>query len=428
MQFNNRASSSKITRAKEMKKQINPSIKAQILRSAFILLALVAVSAIPFALAQSRSRGTAKRSVAASAIRVDRTLTFADRVAYQRAIEEVYWQHRIWPRNGGANAGPKPPLDKVMSQAQIEEKVEDYLRNSQALEDYWQRPITPDQLQAEMERMASHTKQPGVLREIFAALGNDPLVIAECLARPVLAERVITELYAHDSRFHGELKRRAEAELRTHPSVREMKQTSGMYTEMEWIKSDSADLVPGDAPGVVATPLWGVGPNVPQARGYSERHGGPDGVTMTSRKWQKSVQKLAKDLGDTKASDPSAQIKTGVLSPLREDEGHYYAVAVTNKGKDRLKLATVAWLKEPLRLWLAKAETQVPVTMAAVSANYALPVISGQSDNSISPVGCADDTWTATSTTSAPAARDNHTAVWTGSEMIVWGGTDGSGF
>src|SRR5947209_13783944 len=159
-------------------------------------------------------------STAASAIRADRTLTFADRVAYQRAIEEVYWQHRIWPK---ANAGPKPPLAKVMSQAQIEEKVEDYLRNSQALEDYWQRPITPDQLQAEIERMASYTKQPGVLREIFAALGNDPFVIAECLARPVLAERVITELYAHDQRFHGELKRRAEADLRTHPSVREMK-------------------------------------------------------------------------------------------------------------------------------------------------------------------------------------------------------------
>jgi hypothetical protein len=36
-------------------------------------------------------------SVAASAIQRNRTLTFADRVAYQRAIEEVYWHHRIWP-------------------------------------------------------------------------------------------------------------------------------------------------------------------------------------------------------------------------------------------------------------------------------------------------------------------------------------------
>src|SRR6266481_2981059 len=191
-----------------MKKQINPSIKAQILRSAFILLSLVAVSAIPFALAQSRSGGTAKRSVAASAIRANRTLTFADRIAYQRAIDEVYWQHRIWPK---ANASPKPPLPKVMSQAQTEEKVEDYLRNSQALETYWQRLITPDQLQAEMERMAQNTKQPEVLRELFGALGNDPFVIAECLARPTLAERLVTSFYAREQRFHGELRRRAES-------------------------------------------------------------------------------------------------------------------------------------------------------------------------------------------------------------------------
>jgi hypothetical protein len=33
-----------------------------------------------------------------------------------------------------------------------------------------------------------------------------------------------------------------------------------------------------------------------------------------------------------------------------------------------------------------------------------------------------DDTWTATSQASAPQARRFHTAVWTGSEMIVWGG------
>ena len=101
-----------------------------------------------------------------------RTLTFAERVAYQRAIEDVYWRHRIWPRNGGERPDPKPSLDAVMSQAQLEKKVEDYLRDSQALEDYWQRPISPDQLQAEMERIASHTKQPGVLREIFATLGT----------------------------------------------------------------------------------------------------------------------------------------------------------------------------------------------------------------------------------------------------------------
>src|SRR4029077_6962957 len=46
-----------------MKKQLNPTIKAHLIRSAFYLLLLLGVCAIPFALAQSRSRGTAKQSV-----------------------------------------------------------------------------------------------------------------------------------------------------------------------------------------------------------------------------------------------------------------------------------------------------------------------------------------------------------------------------
>ena len=42
-----------------------------------------------------------------------RTLTFAEHVAYQRAIEEVYWRHRIWPKQ---RPDPKPSLDAVISQ------------------------------------------------------------------------------------------------------------------------------------------------------------------------------------------------------------------------------------------------------------------------------------------------------------------------
>ena len=37
------------------------------------------------------------------------------------------------------------------------------------------------------------------------------------------------------------------------------------------------------------------------------------------------------------------------------------------------------------------------------------------------------NSWTTTSTASAPAARSSHTAVWTGGEMIVWGGFGDSG-
>ena len=196
-------------------------------------------------------------------------LSFQQRVAYQQAIEEVYWRHRIWPKE---RPDPKPSLDAVMSQAKLEKKVAGYLRKSQMLDDYWQQPITAEQLQAEMDRMAQHTKQPEVLRELFAVLGNDPLVIAECLARPVLSER--------------------------------------------------------------------------------------------------------------------------------------------------LQFAAVEWRKEPLESWGAGAQNQMPNVVATATANYTLPAISDQ------PSGCIDDSWTATSLTNEPSARELHTAVWTGSEMIVWGGAD----
>ena len=55
-------------------------------------------------------------------------------------------------------------------------------------------------------------------------------------------------------------------------------------------------------------------------------------------------------------------------------------------------------------------------------AAYSLPKISGADD-----FPCTNDMWTATSTTNTPAGRFLHTAVWTGSEMIVWGGLGAGG-
>jgi len=347
------------------------------------------------------------------------TLTFEERVSYQRAVEEVYWRHRIWPRDRGEGPDPKPSLDAVMSQAQLEKKVAEYLRNSQALEDYWQRPITAEQLQAEMDRMAQHTQQPEVLQALFEAQRNDHFLIAECLARPAMSDRLLTNCYAFDQRIHGGLKQRAEADLQSNPAVEQMKQMSGKYSEIELIKSDGAH---------------GKG-----NRDLAHR------ITLNSHEWDETLQKLAAPFAKTNppsgkfvdatvasgassarrvpaATDPKAfptakgasitQIKTGVLSSLQEDESRYYATAVINKAKDHLELATVSWLKEPFESWQAKAESQVPTGPAAPSRNYTLP--------NIAEGGCIEDTWTATA--GAPSARSNHTAVWTGSEMIVWGG------
>ena len=54
--------------------------------------------------------------------------------------------------------------------------------------------------------------------------------------------------------------------------------------------------------------------------------------------------------------------------------------------------------------------------------------IDGDSLNTGGRYNPSTDSWTATSTTNAPAGRLGHTAVWTGSEMIVWGGWGDIGY
>src|SRR5207247_4686321 len=150
--------------------------------------------------------------------------------------------------------------------------------------------------------------------------------------------------------------------------------------------------------------------------------------------WADSVQKLAAtfDLAESQSitgRDPAIAggrsslserlgvtlnqtVPMGKLSPLREDETTYHATAVIEKSNDHLKLATVSWRKAPLESWLATAESQVRDAMAVPRASYTLTEIPSG--------GCIDDTWRATS--GPPDGREGHTAVWTGSEMIIWGG------
>src|SRR5262245_11241445 len=67
-----------------MKKQINPSIKAHFIRSAFYLVLLIAVCAIPFALAQRRS--AIKRKISAPGVNAQSFLTTSNTSATRRSV------------------------------------------------------------------------------------------------------------------------------------------------------------------------------------------------------------------------------------------------------------------------------------------------------------------------------------------------------
>src|SRR5436305_810830 len=341
-------------------------------------------------------------------------LTFEERVSYQRAIEDVYWRHRIWPRDRGERPDPKPSLDAVMSQAQLEKKVADYLHNSQALEDYWQRPITAEQLQAEMDRMAKHTKQPEVLHELFEALGNDPFVIAECLARPELAERLLADSLAN-----------------------QVKQTSQTYNQIGAATvsyrlptiSDPADGCTDDtwaATSVINAPLariehtaiwtgsemivWG---GIDDSLNYLNTGGRYNPATdswMTTSTTDAPTPRIA----HTAVWTGSEMIGWGGHDGTFSNSGGRYdpttngwtATSMTNTPVGRGS-HTAVWSGGEMIIWAGYNDS---IGVLNTGGRYAL----------------STNSWTATGTTNAPIGRANHTAVWTGSEMIVWGGSNGS--
>lgn len=89
-----------------------------------------------------------------------------------------------------------------MPEGSIARKVEDLLRQSVALESFWNRPVTREALERELARIERDTLMPERLAELYAALGNDRLLLLECLARPSLVERRVRSLYAFDARIH----------------------------------------------------------------------------------------------------------------------------------------------------------------------------------------------------------------------------------
>jgi N-acetylneuraminic acid mutarotase len=290
-----------------------------------------------------------------------RHLDYADRVAYQRAIEDVYWRHRIWRKQ---RPDTKPPLDAVMSQAAIEQKVADYLRDSERQEK--QTPITPARLQAEMERMAQHTRQPEVLRELFAALGNDPFVIAECLARPVLVGRL---------QFSTAEERREAAEPRGDGAREQSSIVMAAATT-----NYSLPAVTGQPSECTAS--W-IATSTTDA---------PAGRKNHTAVWTGSEMIVWGGWNVT-----NTPFNTGGRYNPSTDS--WTPTSTTNAPSARNN-HTAVWTGTEMIVW----------------GGFPGTISTGGRYNPIT------DTWTATSTTNAPAGRANHTAVWTGSEMIVWGG------
>ena len=293
-------------------------------------------------------------------------ISLPSRVTLQRAVDEVYWRHTVWPAAGGE---AKPSFAAVTSPDATRLKVEEMLRKSDALGRLWRQEIDGQMLQAEINRMVRGSRNPEMLREIFDSLNNDPQLIAEALARPVLVERLIRNFYANDKRLQAD--------------------SPGQGFDEWWLRvKGDFSARPAAVEGVYRLPAVEAAAAASPANTWRPMSALPAATGTAVWTGSEMIVWGGKDSGSRYNPATDTWQPTSTINAPSSRSRH-----------------TAVWTGTEMIIWGG----------CNLSGSFCGEATGGRYD----PL---TDTWTPTSNTDAPRARREHTAVWTGSEMIIWGG------
>ena len=332
-----------------------------------------------------------------------RGLTFGDRVRAQEAIERVYYSHQI---------GATKPFEKAVPREVIEAKVRRYLKLSVALENLWNAPVTAAMLEGETTRIARRTRMPERLSEIYAALGNDSIVFEECFARQVIVDRLARDYFASDRRIHAAA--RTEAETLREQLV-------------------SGALAPGAAHPrrSLVTVRQGSGDEPPSSEST-------DALRRRSEGAPRTLELSPDEFRRFRARAPD---EPGVIGPVVDHRDRFTISVVLVESDESVEIATFEIPKVEWSDWWDDAGVRFDETDAHQVAEFGrmLPTPTGRPTVSASgrhmgvatddstdhlaggPMSC-DGSWESGGLDDVPEQRYLHTAVWTGTRMIVWGG------
>ncbi len=381
-----------------------------------------------------------------------RQLVYEDRLEAERAILAVYHAHQ---------EGTRRRFEEAVPHDLIEKRVRTSLKQSAALAEIWSTPVTSDALQREWARIRRGSRMPERLTEIVEALGNDGILVQESLVRPVLVDRMARAFYAFDRRFHlgaleeaGEI-RRALSTGALDPALPHPRRTAVTIRRAEPGEPTGASPEPstsGAEPGAFLVPAV-------------HKHGRPPSQASDRAATSSHVVDLpAQEFPRWRARAPRV---VGEPGEVREDREGFNIEVVLDEDGSGFTLATYTVPKRAWDDWWAEVEPdldewsvgtvalddRIPADHAALlDRRYLLSTSTIETatlrpsrfpptdrsseqfstNNSTSPgiesaPPCiADDVWDNGLLGAMPDPRTDHTAVWTGSEMIVWGGFGGS--
>jgi hypothetical protein len=324
--------------------------------------------------------------VCLSAEALARDLSFAERVKAQEAIERVAYSHRV---------GATRAFEAVVTREVLERKVRTYLKQSAALETVWGTAVSAEALAHELRRILRSSQAPDRLQEVFRALGGDSVLIQECFVRPVLVNRLARNFLSNDARFQASAR----------GSIEEMRRR---------VRRDpGATPVPGIDRRVVNVVVRG------ESGPPAGRAGAPesDWDIAEGAYWHRVSRPEFERL---RALAPADAGEVGGVADrpdgfdfqvLLEATGHSFRVAI-------YRVVKVSWDE-----WWRGTEGRLN-DLAVKSVAQPIDPLPPQDSPSSSPSArCVeDDTWVSEGLDNPPAAGAGGVAVWTGTEMLTWGG------
>ena len=114
-------------------------------------------------------------------------------------LDELKWTYNLWPKE---NKTPKPTFSEIVNPELIRYSILENLKMEAVLLDTFNFEVTPEMLQHDLDRMASNTKDPKRLKELFAVLNNDSMSIVQCVSKPYLVLNKLGSQYSFNNTVH----------------------------------------------------------------------------------------------------------------------------------------------------------------------------------------------------------------------------------
>lgn len=297
-------------------------------------------------------------------------------------LNELKWSYNLWPKE---NKSPKPLFSEVVDIDKIRQSVHKNLKMETVLAKRFNFSITPAMMQHDLDRMARQTKDAKRLKELFSVLNNDPKTIAQCVSRPYLVQKKLDNQFNYNKLIHAEVKQKAQAELDTY-------------------------LLSGNADDTTARI------NIVTYKLLSDDEKSLD-TELSSREINK------KKVVELDAEEFENRVKKNQNKNLQEHKTSFIYTEIIEEAQNSIKVKVLQWKKNSQNDWLSGL-SDINYLPISKKYKYSLPIIFSKEKKALNTKAAVIDKW---ERGGFVVGRHEHTMIWTGNEMIIWGGLGSNG-